>query len=213
MNIRTLIAVISAATIGLVVLFGPPSSPPATAASISQAELKLTMRKLWEDHITYTRNFIISALGDLKDTDAVAQRLLANQDEIGKAIAPFYGNEAGKKVAALLHDHILIAADVVKAAKAGKKDELAAQQDKWTKNADDIAAFLSKANSNWPEKDLKDMLHKHLALTTDEVVSRLKKDWKADIRAYDKGHVHMLMFADVLVEGIAKQFPDKVSSM
>jgi hypothetical protein len=42
-----------------------------------------------------------------------------------------------------------------------------------------------------------------------EVVSRLKKDWAADINFYDKGHVHMLAFADALTEGIVKQFPDK----
>jgi hypothetical protein len=41
------------------------------------------------------------------------------------------------------------------------------------------------------------------------VVSRLHKDWKADIAAYDKGHAHMMMFADTLTQGIAKQFPDK----
>jgi hypothetical protein len=183
---------------------------PARAASMSASELKLDMRKLWEDHITYTRNFIISSLAGLKDTNEVAERLLKNQDEIGKAIAPFYGDEAGKKLALLLRDHILIAADVVKAAKADKHEELKAQQKKWTQNADDIAAFLSKANPNWPEADLKAMLHEHLALTTDEVVGRLKKDWAADIAAYDKGHQHILKMADALSEGIAKQFPEKL---
>ncbi len=194
------------------VLFSLALAPmqPASAASMSATELKLDMRKLWEDHITYTRNFIISALADLKDTDQVAERLLKNQDEIGKAIVPFYGEEAGKKLASLLRDHILIAADVVKAAKADNHDQLVSEQKKWKQNADDIAAFLNKANPNWPEKDLKDMLHEHLALTTDEVVGRLKKDWAADIAAYDKGHRHILKLADALADGIAKQFPDKL---
>lgn len=87
----------------------------------------------------------------------------------------------------------------------------AAGQKKWHENADDIAAFLSGANPNWKKEDLTDMLYKHLDLTTAEVVSRLKKDWAADIDAYDKGHVHMLMFADVLTKGIARQFPKKFS--
>jgi hypothetical protein len=177
---------------------------------MTATELKRDMRKLWEDHITYTRNYIISALGDLQDTKEVAQRLLKNQDEIGRAIVPFYGEEAGKKLASLLRDHILIAADVVKAAKADDQKELKAQQKKWTQNADDLASFLSKANPNWPEKDLKAMLHEHLALTTDEVVSRIKKEWNADIAAYDKGHLHILKLADALAGGIAKQFPDKI---
>jgi hypothetical protein len=172
-------------------------------------DLRMAMRKLWEDHITYTRNYIISALADLEDAGKVAERLLKNQDDIGNAIKPIYGDEAGKKLAALLRDHILVATEVVKAAKMGKNEELAKANKKWESNADDIAAFLSGANPHWPKQDLVNMLYKHLTLTTGEVVSRLKKDWAADIDYYDKGHVHMLMFADVLTDGIVKQFPDK----
>ena len=172
-------------------------------------ELGMAMRKLWEDHITYTRNFIISTLANLEDAGKIAERLLKNQDDIGDAIKPVYGAEAGTKLSALLRDHILIAGEVVKAAMAGNAAGLEAANKKWTANADDIAMFLSGANPNWTRASLKDMLDKHLEYTTQEVVSRLKKDWAADIEAYDKGHVHMLMFADMLTHGILKQFPDK----
>ena len=177
------------------------------APTRSIVELRTAMRKLWEDHITWTRCYIISALAKLEDVNAVAQRLLANQDDIGNAIKPLYGEEAGKKLAGLLRDHILIATEVVKAAMTSVG--LPEAQKKWTDNADAIAVFLSGANPNWAKADLMDMLHKHLVFTTDEVVSRLKKDWVADIAAYDKGHVHMLNFADVLTHGIVMQFPDK----
>lgn len=177
--------------------------------SESSVELKLNMRKLWEDHITYTRNYIISSLADLGDTNDIAGRLLRNQDDIGDAIKPVYGDEAGKKLSALLRDHIVIATEVVKAAKMGTKEELSNASMKWTANADDIAAFLSSANPNWSKSVMQDMLHKHLEFTTQEVVSRLNKNWAADIQAYDNGHVHMLMFADMLTNGIVKQFPAK----
>jgi phage terminase Nu1 subunit (DNA packaging protein) len=181
----------------------------AMPADMSRSALKTEMRKLWEDHIVYTRNYIISALADLGDADAVAGRLLKNQDDIGDAIKPYYGEEAGKKLSMLLRDHIMIAAEVVKAAKTGNDVDLTKAQAKWTANADEIAGFLSGANPYWMKKDMEEMLHKHLEYTTGEVVSRLKKDWAADIGYYDKGHKHMLMFADVLTMGIEKQFPDK----
>lgn len=175
----------------------------------SEVDLRLAMRKLWEDHIIYTRNYIISALADLEDGGAVAQRLLSNQDDIGNAIKAYYGDADGNKLAALLRDHIMIATGVVKAAKMGNTEELTKAQAKWNANADDIAVFLSGANPNWAKKDLSDMLYKHLEFTTGEVVSRLHKDWTADISSYDKGHMHMLMFADMLTDGLVKQFPDK----
>jgi hypothetical protein len=172
-------------------------------------ELRFAMRKLWEDHITWTRMYIVSALAGLPDAGKVAERLLQNQDDLGNAVKPYYGEDAGKKLAQLLREHIMIATEVVKAAQAGIAVDLTKAQAKWTANGDEIAAFLSGANPNWPKAVLSDMLHKHLAYTTDEVVCRLKKDWAGDIAAYDKGHVHMLMFADALTTGIMKQFPEK----
>jgi hypothetical protein len=182
---------------------GTPSALPTDAS----VELRLAMRKLWEDHITFMRNFIISGLADLPDADAVAQRLLRNQEDIGMAIKPFYGSEAGDKLTALLKEHILIAADIVKAAKANQKDQLVENQKRWTKNSKEIAAFLSGANPKWSRTALEDMLQKHLDLTTGQVVSRLQKDWKSDIEFYDRGHEHMMMFADALTDGIVQQYP------
>jgi len=187
-----------------------PAAPAAPAANADAVhELRVAMRKLWEDHITYTRNYIISALADLPDQDAVAKRLLANQDEIGAAVANYYGKDAGDKLASLLRNHITQATAVVAAAKSGDKAKLDAEQAKWSQNGKDIAAFLSGANPNWDKATLEAMLQKHLDLTSGEVVARLGKDWDADIKSYDDGHAHMLMFADALTDGITKQFPEK----
>ena len=200
-------------------LAAQPTSPAAAAAAAagahsdttkpSRSDVRTAMRKLWEEHITYTRNYIISALADLPDKDAVAQRLMKNQDDIGNAIVPFYGAEAGKKLTSLLRDHIGIATEVVAAAKAGDKAKLDAAQAKWSANGKDIAAFLAGANPNWNKAKLEAALQKHLDLTSGEVVGRLQKDWAADIRSYDEGHAHMMMFADTLTDGIAKQVPSK----
>jgi hypothetical protein len=178
---------------------------PSPAAN----ELRTNMRKLWEDHITWTRNVILCLADNLPGADQAVERLLKNQDDIGNAIKPVYGEDAGKKLAALLHDHIVIAADVVKAAKASDNAALDAANKKWYANADDISAFLSQANPNWKLDDMKKMMHEHLKLTTDEAVARLKKDYVADISAYDKVHREILAMSDMLTDGIVKQFPDK----
>jgi len=207
-NIKTRLSTLGVLA-GLLIASVALAQPTQEIKAVSSADLKMAMRKLWEDHITYTRNYIISAVAGLPDGDAVAARLFKNQDDIGDAMKPYYGDAAGKQLSALLRDHILIATEVVKAAKAGDKDPLAAAQKKWSANGKDIAAFLSAANTHWPKKDLEEMLQKHLDLTTEEVVGRLTKNWEADIEAYDDGHAHMLMFADLLTNGIVKQFPNK----
>jgi len=172
-------------------------------------ELRTNMRKLWEDHVTWTRNVICCLTDGLPGADQAVTRLLKNQDDIGNAVKPLYGEAAGNKLTALLHDHIVIAADVVKAAKAGDNATLDASNKKWFANADEISTFLSKANPNWKEDDMKKMMHEHLKLTTDEAVARIKKDYDADIAAYDKVHNEILEMSDMLTDGIVKQFPDK----
>jgi hypothetical protein len=186
------------------------ASFPDDMKGSKEAALNSAMRKLWEDHITWTRVFIISAVAGLPDKDAATQRLLQNQVDIGNAIKPFYGNAAGDQLTALLKDHIVIAADVVTAAKANDKPKLDDANKRWSDNADQIAAFLSKANpKNWPENEMRTMLHDHLKLTTNEAVARIQGDWAADVKAYDAVHEEILHMADGLSMGIVKQFPDK----
>ena len=182
----------------------------ARAPIVNQRQLAFRndMRKLWEDHVTWTRLAIISLTTDSPDTEATVGRLLRNQVDIGDAIKPFYGDAAGDQLSGLLRDHILIAADLIAAAKAGDASAVAGAQERWTENADDIAAFLAAANPrSWPLDDITAMLHEHLALTTEEALARLHADWDADVAAYDQIHVQALGMADMLSTGIIRQFP------
>jgi hypothetical protein len=171
--------------------------------------LKTAMRKLWEDHVTWTRNVILNIMDGLPGADQAVPRLLQNQDDIGNAVKPYYGDDAGNKLTELLHTHITTAADLLKAAKAGNKKAFDDANNMWTVNADSISDFLSKANPNWKLDDMKQMMHDHLKLTTDEATARLKKDYKADIQAYDNVHDEILKMSDMLTAGIIKQFPEK----
>ena len=171
------------------------------------------MRRLWEDHIVWTRMYIISAVEDLPDTDLVAQRLLDNQTDIGDAIKPFYGDEAGAELTDLLRDHILGAVALLDAAKAGDEATVGAASEAWSANAEEIAAFLHTANPDyWPEDVLAQEMNMHLELTLQEAQARLAGDYAADIAAYDEIHHHILHMADLLSDGIVSQFPERFES-
>jgi hypothetical protein len=182
----------------------------APALSNKAVTLRQDMRKLWEDHITWTRLAIISLEGGTPDTDATVARLLKNQIDIGNAVKPFYGNAAGSKLTQLLREHILIAADLIAAAKAGDNAKVGDAQARWTANADEIAALLNSANPRyWPLAVLKAEMHMHLKLTTEEAVAHLQGRWVADVAAYDKVHRHILHMSDLLADGLIKQFPKR----
>ena len=187
----------------------PLSIPEVQAHNEAAVSLKQDMRKLWTDHVIWTRDYIIAAVADQPDAQAAATRLMKNQDDIGNAVGRIYGTRGGQQLTTLLKEHITIAVDLIKAAKAGDKAGQQAADAKWQQNGVAIADFLSKANPHWPRATLVDMMKGHLTTTTNEVVARLNKNWDEDVRAFDEVYRHILMMSDALSDGIVKQFPDK----
>ena len=187
------------------------SMTPAQTSGISQkqVDLKTTMRKLWTDHVVWTREYIVAAVNGMGDAQADANRLLQNQTDIGNAVAAYYGQDAGNKVTDLLKQHILIAVDLINDLKKNDQTKFNADNDKWKANANEIADFLASANPNWSKQDLEDMMAKHLATTTEEVSDYFNKKYDKDVQDFDAVYNHMLGMADALSDGIIKQFPDK----
>ncbi len=177
--------------------------------TLPMVKLKCDMQRLWLEHGSWTHRYIVSALAGLDDKDKVLARLLRNQQDIGNAIKPYYGEEAGNKYASLLTEHIVLAGKIVDALKSGNQVDAEKINKDWHKNADDIARYLSGLNPNWSYQDLKAIWDRHLELITEQLKARLAKDWEADIVAFDKGQDHLVKYANTLSTGIVKQFPNK----
>ena len=171
--------------------------------------LQRGLHRLWVDHVVWTRQYVTSAIAGAPDAEAAAGRLLKNQEDIGNAVVPFYGEEAGAAVTGVLKEHIMIAVDLIDAALKDDKDRFNDADQRWDANAAEIAALLSSVNPYWPEKDVQDLLSLHLALTRREAVARLEGNWQDDVAAFDDILTEILTLSDVLAAGIMKQFPDK----
>ena len=166
------------------------------------------MRKLWEDHITWTRLVIVSIVNGLADTNATVTRLFQNQVDIGNAIKPFYGDQAGNQLTSLLHDHIAIAAEILIDAKKGDTSAMNDAITRWYANANDIAGLLFNANPKfWTLNMMQLMMKTHLDLTLTEAVDYLKGDNNGSVQAYEQVHLQILHMADTLSIGIIGQFP------
>jgi len=200
--IKSSIVLAAVSVIGSAAATPTMSTGSATAVSPRSVELQTAMRKLWADHVLWTRQYIVSTVLNDPSAQAASVRLLKNQEDIGKAVVPFYGAAAGAKLT-------LIAVDLVSAAKAGNAVKQADADKRWHQNAADIATFLSGANPNWRRQTLLDMLNRHLALTTQEAVNRLQHKWNDDVSNFDAIFSQSMMMADALSAGIIKQFPAK----
>lgn len=180
------------------------------AAENKRTAFKKSMRKLWADHVIWTRSYIVASLAAAPDTAETASRLLRNQVEIGAAFVPYYGEETGAKLSQLVKEHILIAADVVGALKKGDDAKFQDADKRWHGNAAEIAALLNGANPNWSKEAYVKMFNDHMALTTKEATARILKRWSDDISAFDELYAQTMLMADDLADGVIKQFPEKI---
>jgi len=168
------------------------------------------MRVLWTDHVVWTRLAIVTFAAESAGFDATAARLLQNQVDIGDSFKPFYGRATGARLTALLREHILIAVELLQAAKAGDAPALEAARVRWYANADDIARFLATINPRWwPFATVRAAMRTHLDQTLTEATHELTGDYEAGVADYDEIQEHILSMADLLSSGIARQFPHR----
>ncbi len=176
-------------------------------------QLHTAMQKLWADHMIWTYATVDAFFHNPTALQPSLDRLLQNQKDIGAAIAPFYGKEAGDKLAALLTIHIKQAVPVLTAAKNNDKVALDKALADWYANAKDIADFLTAANpKNWPATATQPMMKTHIDQTTAYAVDLLKNDYTNAVIKFDEARQHMSEMGTVLASGIIKQFPEKFKS-
>ena len=176
--------------------------------SPKQVELLKQMNLVWEQHIMWTRMLLISIASDLKDLAATQTRLLQNPKDIANIFRKYYGNNAANRIQNLLTEHLAIGKDLIVALKNNNQEEARKLNDKWYRNADEMAEAFSSINPFYKKNEIRNMLYEHLRFTTSEVNNRLKGNFAEDISDYDKVQREILKMSEYFVDGIVKQFPN-----
>jgi hypothetical protein len=176
----------------------------------TQIALYTTMDRLWAQHMEWTYATVVAfAQGSTALTPSL-NRILQNQVDIGDAIKPFYGDEAGNQLTALLKEHIDDAVPVLTAAKAGDSAALDTAVAAWYANAKAIGDFLAAANPNWKKADMEDMMQLHITQTIAYASDALAGDYTKAIADYGIAEQHMQQMSDMLSAGLIRQFPKKL---
>ncbi|MEK4484361.1 hypothetical protein MHH81_02020 [Psychrobacillus sp. FSL H8-0484] len=175
--------------------------------SKAEVDLKNLNRLLWEQHVYWTRMTITSLVFNLPDLQPVQERLLRNAPDMGNSIRPFYGDQIADRYTALIKEHLIIAAELVTAAIKGDTKTAEEKEKEWYRNADDIVKFLSSINPYINREELKKMFYSHLALTKNEAVNMIQKNYKGSIDVFDRIEKEALEMADMISKAIIMQFP------
>jgi hypothetical protein len=189
-------------------------SQPATANAAKVAELKMALRALYIDHIFWVRDLVVSTRLREKPAMSEADEYgTKNAEAIGRSVAPFYGQAAGEKFAALFGEHYSAVKAYMNATFANNFKGNAALKkaalDKLTKNANDISVFVSSANPNLPKATVYGLVSTHVQQHVMSIDATAKKDWSGEADMWEPMVKVVYSLSDALAEGIAKQFPDK----
>lgn len=181
---------------------------PSAHRCISQTEADFMAmnRLLWMEHVNWTRMTIISIVFGLPDLPFVQKRLLQNATDLGNCLRPFYGDAIADRYAALIKEHLTIAAELVTAAAKGDSAAAAEREKAWYRNADEISEFLSRINPYLNKETVRSMFYMHLALTKEEAVTMIQKQYQADVAVFDKIEAEVLAMSDLIASGIVMQF-------
>lgn len=172
----------------------------------SELEIMNRFRLLWEQHSEWTRASIIAIVFDLPNREPTVNRLLRNPKDFARVFRVFYGQRIADEFDRLLTEHLVLAAQLVEAVLAGNTREAEIINNRWYKNARDIARFLASINPFWSEEEWRTMLFEHLDFVAREATTLINGEYQANVDLYDPLELQALEMADMMSEGIIKQF-------
>ncbi len=171
-------------------------------------QLRVDMRKLWAEHMEWTYATVDAFYHDQDGLSPKLNRLLLNQQQIGTAIKPYFGEEAGSTLASLLTEHIQLAVPVLTAAQNGDNAALQESLDNWYANAQAVGDHYAAINpENWDQATLRDMWKTHITQTVGYSVALLQNNLDDAIVKYQEAYDHMMGMGDIMAQGIAKKSP------
>jgi len=165
------------------------------------------LRDLWIDHIFWVRNVSSAAIDKNESALKVAeQQAVKNAQAIAASIEPFYGASAKDSFFKLLAGHYgavkaYLVATVASDASAQKEATQAL-----TSNAEDIAAFLSKANPYLPKDAVASLLLAHGGHHIQQIQQLKDRKYEAEAITWEEMKKHVYQVADATADALAKQF-------
>lgn len=163
-------------------------------------------RKLCEQHIMWTRSYMISCIEELDDLDAVRNRLLRNPSDFAYELAPFYGEITAHQFMILLREHLFITFDLLNSVRTNNIMVMNESKNKWYSNTENMAIFLASINPYWEKEHWQVLFFEYLNMIEDTVALRFSKRHPRGVTMYDDLEEHALKMADYMWKGIIHQF-------
>ena len=183
---------------------GNPGSNNETESEREDSILRLNedMRLAWLNHVYWTRMYLMSAVADNADQQAVEERLLETADEITDVFARYLPIATTRQLRNLLTEHIEIAGQIIQALKAKNMSDYDALVKEWYRNANQMAALFASHNPYFESRETRNMLLNHLDLTREEIEQQVNGEYEQSIDTFRDVEQQALTMADYFARGL-----------
>lgn len=167
-------------------------------------------RNLWMEYMTWTRNYIVSAVADLNDKQYIVQKLLEIADGFGNAFKRIYNNEAGERFKNLLKDHIILGIDIVDNTIAGNQEKVEELKKLKDANVEAIALMLSGLSKYFDYTTIKSLFQEKSNLLSELLQKRISQQYSEELSVYNLLTQQASKLADTMGEAVNKQFDNRL---
>ena len=190
-----------------------PDTFPLEPATMSAADLRLTLDRLLGEHAILAMLATQKGLSGDADFEAIAGALDQNGVELSQAIGSVYGDEAADTFLngpSLWRDHIKFFVDYTVA--LAKKDKAGQQEavDNLTGYTGAFSGFLAQA-TGLPQDALQEGVTQHVMQLKGQLDAYAAGDYDEAYRLFREAYEHMVMTGDTLAGAIVEQNPDMFS--
>ena len=183
---------------------GNPGSNNETESEREDSILRLNedMRLAWLNHVYWARMYLMSAVADNADQQAVEERLLETADEITDVFARYLPIATTRQLRNLLTEHIEIAGQIIQALKAKNMSDYDALVQEWYRNANQMATLFANYNPYFESRETRNMLLNHLDLTREEIEHQVNGEYEQSIDVFRDVEQQALAMADYFARGL-----------
>lgn len=175
-----------------------------------EQELNQYLRKLWAEHAFWMRQYVISYVNGASDVNETTRRLLKNQEQVGRALGLWYGENNGKKIGDLMTSQLVAFGDMLNGMRTKDKNASIIAEKKWNDATEQLVDFLVGLNPKWGRVELSQHFKRYNEMITNMVIHRVRKKHNDEIGSFDKAYHHSMNdIADVITKGIVKQHPEQ----
>jgi hypothetical protein len=179
----------------------------APNASSKAADLRAVLTNLLEEHV-YLAGIATGTALSGGDLTPAADTLDENSVALSEAFTSVYGDQAGETFLGLWRAHIGFFVDYTTAAATGDEAGKTKATEDLTGYAKDFSQFLAGANPNFDAAAIEAALLHHATGLFEAIDAQAAKD-PSQYTKLRAAAQHMPMVAQVLADGIVKQFPEK----